>query len=79
MLKPELKIKIEEILKKMGCENIEFLNGEADLAVVRFNCVTLISFRADLEDWTYSGIQLNNLGGSQKYKIEFRQKGSPKI
>ena len=73
MLKKELQDKISDTLKKMGCTNIEFSNGEEDKAVVRFNCEILISFKTDLEDWSYSGIQLNN-SGSQKYKIEFRKK-----
>lgn len=73
MLKDELKIKIGEVLDKMGCTEIEFSNGTPSFAVVKFNCPTLISFKANLEGWAYSGIQINNLGGLQKYKIEFKK------
>jgi len=76
MIKDELKIKIDAALKKIGCNDIEFSNGEMNVAVVKFNCPALISFRAELGNWTYSGIQLNDLGGMQKYKIEFKQKST---
>ena len=73
MIKQELKTKIEDTLSRMGCKNIEFANGVDNFTVVKFDCEPLISFKADLEDWTYSGIQLNDSGTEQKYKIEFRK------
>ncbi|QQG46024.1 MAG: hypothetical protein HYY55_03600 [Candidatus Niyogibacteria bacterium] len=75
MLKESLKNKIKEILEKMGCVDIQFSNGTENEAAVRFNCEILISFKTDLEDWIYSGIQRNDLG-EQKYKIGFKRKSN---
>lgn len=72
MNKEDLKIKVSEILKNMGYENIAFSNGEENILIVTFNSKELTSFIADLPDWSYSGIQLNTSGSSQ-YKIEFRK------
>lgn len=77
MLKPELKDKITNMLDRMNCKDVSLSNGEDDKAVARFNCEIVISFKADLEGWTYSGIQLNDpeiqAGETpkRKYKIEF--------
>ena len=81
MLKEELKNYIISELNKMGCRNVKFSNGEDDFAVVFFDCDNLISFRQEIPDWKYAGIQLNtekNDENNRKYKIEFR-KIQPKI
>ncbi len=72
MTKEELKIKIQDVLMKMGCTDISFSNGSEDKLVVRFNCVTLLSFKVNLEEWSYSGIQLND-SGSERYMIIFKK------
>lgn len=73
MLKEEFKTKIINMLKKMGCKNIDFSNGQENKATVKFDCDILLSFTIDLQEWKYSGIQLND-NGHQKYKIEFSKK-----
>ncbi len=80
MLKEELKEYIIKELEQMGCRNIEFSNGEDNLAIVFFDCDNLISFRKEIPDWENSGIQLNTeseeveeKGRGRKYKIEFKK------
>lgn len=80
MLKEELKNYIIKELEQMGCRNIEFLDGEDNLAIVFFDCDNLISFRKEIPDWENSGIQLNpeskeveGKGRGRRYKIEFKK------
>ena len=76
MLKEGLKTYIIDELQKMGCKNVKFSNGESDFAVVFFDCDNLISFRQEIPDWKYAGIQLNTEkkeADEGKYKIEFRK------
>ena len=72
MIKEEVKNKIKEALNKMSCSSIEFVNGDPGKVMVKFDCETLISFKVELKEWSYSGIQINDLG-EQKYKIEFKR------
>ncbi len=76
MLKEELKKYIINELSQMGCKNIRFANGEDDFVVVFFDCDNLISFKKEISEWNYSGIQFNfnkiePMDG--RYKIEFRK------
>lgn len=80
MLKEELKKYITDELHQMGCRNIRFANGEDNFAVVFFDCDNLISFKREIPEWSYSGIQFNFkkieiMDG--RYKIEFRKNTVP--
>lgn len=72
MKKEEVIKKIEEVLKKMGCVDIEFPDNKDDLIVTVFNCKEITSFIADIPGWTYSGIHLDPTKGHQ-YKIDFKK------
>ena len=80
MLKEKLKEYITNELGQMGCKNIRFDNGDDNVAVVFFDCDNLISFRKEIPEWSYSGIQFNfkkiqTTDG--KYKIEFKKNLTP--
>ncbi len=66
----ELKTKITKALESMGCSDISFLDSIDDLIVVVFNCKELTSFKMELPDWKYSGIQLDSTH-TRQYKIDF--------
>jgi hypothetical protein len=72
MDKEKLKAQIQDILTGMGYTEITFSNGEENLLVASFSARELTSFNTQLEGWTYSGIQLDPVGGG-RYKIEFRK------
>lgn len=72
MNKDQLKIKIEEILKNMGCTDILFPDPKDDLVVVTFNTKNLTSFVADIPGWMYSGTQLDPTQ-KREYKIDFKK------
>ena len=76
MDKEVLQQKIRDVLKRMGCSDITFSNGEENKLIVRFNCIILLSFKIDAAEWSYSGIQLND-SGSQKYMIIFKKNNEP--
>jgi len=65
-----LKKKVKELLINMDCTDITFPDPKEDLLVVTFNCKNLLSFKAELEGWTYSGIHLDPTSNRQ-YKIDF--------
>ena len=73
MTKEELKEKIEEILKKMGCENILFPENGEDLLNVLFNSKNVISFIAETPGWKHSGIQLDETK-EREFKVSFKKK-----
>lgn len=64
--------KIEEVLKKMNCADIEFPDPKDNLLVVVFNCKEVTSFVEDVPGWTYSGIHLDPTG-VHNYKIDFKK------
>lgn len=72
MEKEDLKIKVEEILKNMGCEDIIFSDdGDSGIEAL-FNCKEVVSFKTPLSGWTYSGIQLDE-SKRRQYKIYFKK------
>ncbi len=66
----EVKNRVEQKLKEMGCTDIEFPNPKDDLIVAIFNCKEITSFKDELPGWTYSGIHLDPTHTKQ-YKIDF--------
>ena len=72
MNKEQILVKIEEILKKMGCTDIYFPDPKENLIVATFNCKEVTSFIADIPGWTYSGIHLDPTHLHQ-YKIDFKR------
>ena len=68
----EVKKIIEENLKKMGSEDITFLETKDNSLIVAFNCKEITSFVANIEGWTYTGIQLDSTTRHQ-YKIDFKK------
>ena len=66
----ELKNKVENKLKEMGCEDIVFPDPKETLLVALFNCKEITSFNTELPGWTYSGIHLDPTG-TRQYKIDF--------
>jgi len=72
MATEEIRSKIEDALKNMGCLEIEFPEvSDSQIAVV-FNCKEITSFVTDIPGWTYSGIYLDPTKQHQ-YKIDFRK------
>lgn len=72
MEKEELKKKVEETLKNIGCKDIIFSDGGESVMEVLFNCEEVISFKTPILGWTYSGIQLDE-SKRRQYKINFRK------
>jgi len=73
MEKEEAKKIIRETITNMGGENIDFPESDdKNSMVVLFNCKEITSFVANIQGWTYSGIQLDLTNGHQ-YKIEFKK------
>lgn len=72
MNKEDLKNKVKEILLGMGYTNVTFSNGEENLLIASFDSAEITSFKAELEGWSNSGIQLN-ISGNGQFKIEFRK------
>lgn len=72
MEKEELKKKVEEILKNMGCKDIIFGDDGDSVVEVLFNCEEIISFKTSIPGWTYSGIQLD-ASKRRQYKIYLRK------
>lgn len=66
MNKEELKIKIKGILEKMNCKNINFDDSQENRLIVFFDSKEIISFKADILNWKYSGIQLAENGVGEK-------------
>lgn len=62
--------KIREVLEKMNCEDILFSDSDANTIIVVFNCKEITSFVANINGWTYKGIQLDPTKQRQ-YKINF--------
>jgi len=77
MNKKELKQEVKKILEDLGATEIQFSDVEPDKVIASFNWENVISFKAFLSGWTYTGIQLDLVNG-KKYKIEFsRESISP--
>jgi len=72
MDKEQLQKKIKEVLEKMGCTDVIFKDIETDSFYVAFNSKEVTSFVADLNNWKYSGIQLD-ASGERQYKIDFKK------
>lgn len=68
----ELKKEVEKVLANMSCTDILFPDPKDNLLVVIFNCKELISFKADLPGWIYSGIHLDPTK-TRVYKIDFQK------
>jgi len=68
----ELKTEVEKVLVNMSCTDILFSDPKDNLLVAIFNCKELISFKADLPGWTYSGIHLDPTK-TRGYKIDFQK------
>lgn len=72
MEKEKAKEIIEEVLKKMGCEDVVFKKSEDNSIYVVFNYKEITSFVTNISGWTSSGIQLDPTKEHQ-YKIEFNK------
>lgn len=70
MQNEEIIRKVEDVLKAMGCTEIEFPDPKSDLIVAVFNCKEITSFIATIPGWTFSGIHLDPTKKHQ-YKIDF--------
>jgi len=72
MNKEKLKEIVGEILEKMNCKNIFYIdNGEDSLSVL-FDSSEVISFKAETPGWQYSGIQLDETK-QHEFKIKFEK------
>lgn len=77
MNKEELKEKVKKLLEGLGATEIQFSDVEPNKVIASFNWKNVISFKAFLPGWTYTGIQLDLTNG-RKYKIEFsRESANP--
>lgn len=72
MTKEEAKNTVKEILSKMGCTNLTFLDPADDELVAVFNCKEITSFVEEVPGWDYSGIQLDQ-SGEGHYNIMFKK------
>ena len=68
----ELKKEVEKVLINMSCTDILFPDPQDKLLVATFNCKELISFKANLPGWNYSGIHLDPTK-NRGYKIDFQK------
>lgn len=68
----ELKTEVEKVLVNMSCTDILFPDSKDNLLIATFNCKELISFKADLPGWAYSGIHLDPTK-IRGYKIDFKK------
>jgi len=75
MDKEKLKKQVKQILEELGATEIQFPDTGPDKVIVNFNWKNVISFKASLSGWTYTGIQLDPTNG-RKYKIEFSREST---
>ena len=75
MDKEELKEQVKKILENLGATEIQLSDVEPNKVIVTFNWENVISFKASLPGWTYTGIQLDPTNG-RKYKIEFSREST---
>lgn len=70
MNQEELKEQVKKLLEELGAQGIEFPNTEPHRVIARFNWKNVVSFKASLPGWEYSGIQLDPTR-EKEYQIEF--------
>ena len=75
MNKEELKKQIKKLLENLGAEEIQFSDIESNKVIASFNWKNVISFKASLSGWTYTGIQLDPTH-KREYIIEFSKEST---
>lgn len=70
MEKEELKNIVKKVLEDLGAKDVQFKDIGLDKVVAIFNWEKIVSFKAEINGWKYTGIQLDSTKERQ-YKIEF--------